>query len=119
MRALKDGFAARVLNGIDGARLNGTTDAERTLPGIVNFRFDGITGEELLFSLDLAGIAVSNGSACSAGASEPSRTLLALGLTAEEAKGAVRFSFGRANTAEDAERAYTVLRDAVRRLRAL
>lgn len=119
VRALKDGFAARVLNGIDGARLNGTTDAERTLPGIVNFRFDGITGEELLFSLDLAGIAVSNGSACSAGSSEPSRTLLALGLTAEEAKGAVRFSFGRANTAEDAERAYTVLRDAVRRLRAL
>lgn len=119
VRALKDGFAARVLNGIDGARLNGTTDAERTLPGIVNFRFDGITGEELLFSLDLAGIAVSNGSACSAGSSEPSRTLLALGLTAEEAKGAVRFSFGRGNTAEDAERAYTALRDAVRRLRAL
>lgn len=116
VRVLKDAFAARVLREIAGAHVNGCTDADRTLPGIVNFRFDGVTGEELLFSLDLAGVAASNGSACSAGSSEPSRTLLALGLTPAEAKGAVRFSFGRMNTAEDADFAFACLKAAVERL---
>lgn len=117
VRALKDAFAARVIDGIEGAHVNGSTNAEKTLPGIVNFRFDGVTGEELLFSLDLAGVAASNGSACSAGSSEPSRTLLALGLTPAEAKGAVRFSFGRINGADDAEFAFRCLKSAVERLR--
>lgn len=117
VRALKDAFAARVIDGIEGAHVNGSTNAEKTLPGIVNFRFDGVTGEELLFSLDLAGVAASNGSACSAGSSEPSRTLLALGLTPAEAKGAVRFSFGRINGADDAEFAFCCLKSAVERLR--
>ena len=117
IRALKDGFAARVLEGIPGARLHGTLDAARSLPGIVNFGFDGITGEELLFSLDLEGVCASNGSACSAGSSAPSRTLLAMGLTAAEARGAVRFSFGRTNTADDAAAAFAALERTVMRLR--
>ena len=117
IRALKDGFAARVLEGIPGARLHGTLDAARSLPGIVNFGFDGITGEELLFSLDLEGVCASNGSACSAGSSAPSRTLLAMGLTAAEARGAVRFSFGRTNTADDAAAAFAALERTVARLR--
>ena len=105
------------LGGISGARLNGTLDKESSLPGIVNFLFDGITGEELLFSLDLSGISASNGSACSAGSSEPSRTLVAMGVSPSEAKGAVRFSFGRANTEEDVSSAYDALFAAVNRLR--
>ena len=117
IRALKDGFAARVLEGIPGARLHGTLDAARSLPGIVNFGFDRITGEELLFSLDLEGVCASNGSACSAGSSAPSRTLLAMGLTAAEARGAVRFSFGRTNTADDAAAAFAALERTVARLR--
>ena len=117
VRALKDAFAKRVLKDIDGAVLHGTLDEGRSLPGIVNFGFAGVTGEELLFSLDLAGIAASNGSACSAGSTEPSRTLLAMGLTPAEAKGAVRFSFGRGNTPEDAEVAFAALKSIVERLR--
>ena len=117
VRGLKEGFARRVLGGISGARLNGALDKESSLPGIVNFLFDGITGEELLFSLDLSGISASNGSACSAGSSEPSRTLVAMGVSPSEAKGAVRFSFGRANTEEDVSSAYDALFAAVNRLR--
>lgn len=117
VRGLKEGFARRVLGGISGARLNGTLDKESSLPGIVNFLFDGITGEELLFSLDLSGISASNGSACSAGSSEPSRTLVAMGVSPSDAKGAVRFSFGRANTEEDVSSAYDALFAAVNRLR--
>ena len=117
IRALKDGFAARVLERIPGARLHGTLDAASSLPGIVNFGFDGITGEELLFSLDLEGVCASNGSACSAGSSAPSRTLLAMGLTAAEARGAVRFSFGRTNTADDVAAAFAALERTVARLR--
>ena len=119
VRALKDAFAARVLRDIPGAVLHGSLDAERTLPGIVNFGFEGITGEELLFSLDLDGLCVSNGSACSAGSAEPSRTLMAMGLSAAEAKGAVRFSFGVMNGKEDAEAAFVILKRAVERLRGL
>ena len=117
VRGLKERFARRVLGGISGARLNGALDKESSLPGIVNFLFDGITGEELLFSLDLSGISASNGSACSAGSSEPSRTLVAMGVSPSEAKGAVRFSFGRANTEEDVSSAYDALFAAVNRLR--
>lgn len=117
VRALKDAFAKRVLQDIDGAVLHGTLDEKRSLPGIVNLGFEGVTGEELLFSLDLAGIAASNGSACSAGSAEPSRTLIAMGLTPAKAKGAVRFSFGRGNTPEDADAAFAALKSITERLR--
>ena len=118
VRALKESFVRRVREGISGVCIHGTLDAERTLPGIVNLGFDGVTGEEILFSLDLAGVAASNGSACSAGSSAPSRTLLAMGLSPAEAKGAVRFSFGRGNTEDDAEEAFAALKSIVERLRA-
>ena len=118
VRALKESFVRRVREGISGVCIHGTLDAERTLPGIVNLGFDGVTGEEILFSLDLAGVAASNGSACSAGSSAPSRTLLAMGLSPAEAKGAVRFSFGRGNTEDDAEEASVALKSIVERLRA-
>ena len=118
VRALKESFVRRVREGISGVCIHGTLDAERTLPGIVNLGFDGVTGEEILFSLDLAGVAASNGSACSAGSSAPSRTLLAMGLSPAEAKGAVRFSFGRGNTEADAEEASAALKSIVERLRA-
>lgn len=118
VRALKESFVRRVREGIPGVCVHGTLDAERTLPGIVNLGFDGVTGEEILFSLDLAGVAASNGSACSAGSTAPSRTLLAMGLSPAEAKGAVRFSFGRGNTEDDAKEASAALKSIVERLRA-
>ena len=65
-----------------------------------NIRFDGIDSEPLLIALDLKGFAVSSGSACSSGATEPSHVLAAIGLTREQARSSVRFSLGRSNTEE-------------------
>ncbi|MCR4904049.1 MAG: cysteine desulfurase [Butyrivibrio sp.] len=71
------------------------------LPGTANITFGGITGESLLIALDQQGICASAGSACSAGAIEPSHVLMAMGLSAKEASRTLRFSFGRCNTKED------------------
>ena len=70
-----------------------------------------------MFSLDLAGIAVSSGSACSSGSLEPSHVLLALGLPEGLAHGSIRFSFGKHNTVEEVDYAVDVLKQAVERLR--
>jgi len=73
------------------------------LPGTVNLGFSGLDGSVLVQALDLAGVAASTGSACQAGATEPSHVLQAMGLPEEVAVGAVRFSFGRLNSAEQVE----------------
>jgi len=73
------------------------------LPGIVNIVLDGVTGESLLHLLDLKGICVSTSSACRAGRDMPSHVLMALGLTSRQARSAIRISYGRYNTLNDAE----------------
>jgi cysteine desulfurase len=73
------------------------------LPGTLNVSFAGAEGEAILLYLDLAGIAVSTGSACASGSLDPSHVLLALGLQAEQAHGSIRISLGRDNTKEDAD----------------
>ncbi len=113
--ALRDMFIKRVESGIAGAHLNG--DREMRLPSNVNFSFDGCRGDEIAFCLDLEGVAVSTGSACSSGATSPSHVLLAMGLSEEEAKSSVRFTFGRDNTEEEAEEAYKKLSLVVDRIR--
>ena len=82
-------------------RVNG--DIEKRLPGTVNLRFDGVSGESLMNLLDLDGVCVSTSSACNSGKDIPSHVLLALGLSEEQAKSSIRISYGRYNTQEEVE----------------
>jgi cysteine desulfurase len=88
------------------------------LPNTLNVRFPGVRGEALVAALDLAGVAVSSGSACAAGAGEPSHVLLAMGYDADRARDGVRFSVGRTNTPDDVTRIVEATGQAVRRIRA-
>ena len=114
--ALRDRFIDRVIKEVPFVKLNGAK-GEKRLPANADFSFEFIEGESILFSLDLAGIAVSSGSACSSGSLEPSHVLLALGLPEELAHGSIRFSFGKHNTAEEVDYAVDALKQAVNRLR--
>jgi len=112
---LRDAFLKRVLTEIEGARLNG--DAKLRLPSNANISFKGCAGENILFLLDLNGVAVSTGSACSAGAVSPSHVLTAMGLPPERVNSAVRFSFGKYNTEEEVESVVGVLKTVINRIR--
>jgi cysteine desulfurase len=106
----------RGLLAIPGARRNG--DGPR-VPNTVNVSFDGIEAESLLMALDLAGVAVSTGAACAAGAVEPSHVLRAMGLPPERVQGSLRFSLGRSNTAREVEIAGDAVAAAVEKQRAM
>ena len=115
--SVRDHFIARVLNEIPYVKLNG--HPKDRLPNNANFSFRYVEGESLLFSLDLAGIAVSSGSACSSGSLEPSHVLLAMGLPEGLAHGSIRFSFGKENTIQEADYAVDRLKEIIVKLRAL
>lgn len=115
--ALRERFVDEVLSDISGVKLNG--DREKRLPLNADFSFEGVNGEALLYNLDLAGIAASNGSACSSGTVEPSHVLSAIGLSAKEASSSVRFTFGKNNTEEEVDFAAKTLKTCVERLRNL
>ncbi len=99
--ALRDRLEQGILARVAGAHVNGA-GAPR-VGNTSNIRFDGIDSEPLLIALDLKGFAVSSGSACSSGATEPSHVLAAIGLTREQARSSVRFSLGRSNTEEQVD----------------
>jgi cysteine desulfurase len=101
--------------GVDGIIVN--SDLENGYGGILNLTFDGVEGEALLLSLDLDGIAVSTGSACSTGQVTPSRVLTSIGLTPEQAQSSIRFSVGRFNTPEEIDFAAAKVIEHVNRLR--
>ena len=113
--SLRDRFIDRVLLEVPFVKLNGPR--QNRLPANADFSFKFIEGESILFCLDLAGISVSSGSACSSGSLEPSHVLLALGLPEELAHGSIRFSFGKHNTIEEVDYAVETIKDAVKRLR--
>ena len=115
--ALRDRIIGSVLEQIPGTRLNG--HATERLPNNANFSFTGVEGEPILLGLDVAGIAASSGSACSSGSLEPSHVLLALGQSAETARGSLRLTLGRDNTDEEVDYLLGVLVDLVQRLRQL
>ena len=115
--SLRDRFIARVQKEIPFVKLNG--HPKNRLPSNAYFSFRYVEGESLLFSLDLAGIAVSSGSACSSGSLEPSHVLLATGMSEGLAHGSLRFSFGRENTAEDVDYTVDKLKEIVVKLRNL
>jgi cysteine desulfurase len=89
------------------------------VPNTTNIYFDHIEGEALVIALDLKGLAVSTGAACSSGAIEPSHVLTAMGLRAERARASIRFSLGKQNTEEEVEFALALVPDTVARLREL
>lgn len=113
--SLRDHFIDRVLAEVPFVKLNGPR--QNRLPANADFSFKFIEGESILFSLDLAGICVSSGSACSSGSLEPSHVLLSLGLPEELAHGSIRFSFGKHNTMEEVDYAVETIKSAVKRLR--
>lgn len=117
VRALRDEFEELVTSRIDDIVLNG--DAEHRLPHLSNISFRFIEGEGLLINLDLQGVAVSTGSACSSGTLEPSPVIRALGRDDELSRGSIRFSFGKDNTEEDVKYVVDVLQRAVTNLRRL
>lgn len=117
VQSLRDRFIDRVEAEIPYVRLNG--DRVKRLPANADFSFEYIEGESILFSLDLAGIAVSSGSACSSGSLEPSHVLLAMGVEEATAHGSIRFTFGKNNTMEEVDYAVEVLKSTVERLRAM
>src|SRR5207245_10670595 len=110
-------FEELVESGISDIVFNG--NRERRLPHLSNISFRFIEGEGLLIHLDLQGVAVSTGSACSSGTLEPSPVIRALGRDEELARGAIRFSFGKDNTEEEVDYAVAALSTAVESLRAL
>ncbi len=115
--ALRDRIVEQVLARVPGSRLNG--HPTQRLPNNANFSFSGVEGEPILLGLDMAGIAASSGSACSSGSLEPSHVLLALGQSAEVARGSLRLTLGKDNTEEQVDYLLDVLVDLVERLRQL
>jgi cysteine desulfurase len=116
-RRLRDRFESEVTRRIDEIRFNG--NSELRLPHLSNISFRFIEGEGLLIHLDMQGVAVSTGSACSSGTLEPSPVIRALGRNEELARGAIRFSFGKDNTDDDVDYVLEVLQLAVESLRRL
>jgi cysteine desulfurase len=115
--ALRDDFIRSVLAGVPGAVLTGHP-AER-LPSVASFCFPGTSGESVLLELERQGVVCSSGSACAAGSDEASPVLLAMGIGAEVAQTAVRFSFDSTITAAELQEAAAAVRNAVGSVRAL
>ena len=113
--ALRDRIIREVTAQVPNSQLNGHP-IER-LPNNANFSFEGVEGEAILLGLDVAGIAASSGSACSSGSLEPSHVLLALGQSAELARGSLRITLGKENTDEEVSYLLKVLVDLVAQLR--
>lgn len=122
MAALRDHLEHAILGSVESAGVNGA-DANGKIaprvPNTTNIYFDYIEGEALVIALDLKGLAVSTGAACSSGAIEPSHVLTAMGLRPDRARASIRFSLGKQNTAEDVDFAAELVPAAVERLREL
>ena len=116
-RRLRDIFETAVAERVPDIVFNG--ERAQRLPHLSNISFRYIEGEGLLISLDLQGIAVSTGSACSSGTLEPSPVIRALGRNDELARGSIRFSFGKDNTEKDVDYVLEVLLKVVEKLRHL
>jgi cysteine desulfurase len=117
LAALRDRLEAGILRGVAGTAVNGSTGAR--VPNTTNISFDRVEAESLLIALDLEGIAVSTGSACSSGTLEPSHVLKAMGFNAHRTQNSIRFSLGAANTEAEIDRVIAVLPRIVEKLRSL
>jgi cysteine desulfurase len=115
IRGLRDYLESEVTGRITGVKVNG--DPFLRVPNISNLSFEGVDGEGLLIALDLRGVAVSTGSACSSGSLEPSHVLTAIGLSREEVRGSLRFSLSQYTTREEVDYTVAALVEIVARLR--
>lgn len=117
IRRLRDRLEDEILATIPNTRLNGTPDRDRRLPNTSNLSFEFIEGENILLQLDAAGICVSTGSACNSDSHEVSAVLRAMNVPSAAARGSIRFSLGRYNTADEIDHTLKVLPGIIHRLR--
>jgi cysteine desulfurase len=117
MAAMRDRLQQGILAQVEDAGVNG--DCATRVPNTTNIRFDYIDGEAMVIALDLKGLAVSTGAACSSGALEPSHVLLAMGLRPDQARASIRFSLGKQTITEDVDQALALVPEVVTRLREL
>jgi cysteine desulfurase len=121
LASLRDQLEEGVLK-ISGTRVNGGWDGQVRVPrtaNTTNISFENVEGEALVIALDLKGVAVSGGSACHSGSTEPSHVLMAMGLDKNAARASLRFSLMKTATEADIEHVLRVVPEAVERLRAL
>jgi|SRR5579862_3135775 len=117
MAAMRDRLQQGILAQVEDAKVNG--DGAARVPNTANVRFDYLDGEAMVIALDLKGIAVSTGAACSSGAIEPSHVLVAMGLRPDEARASIRFSLGKQTVDADIDVALALVPEVVSRLREL
>jgi cysteine desulfurase len=117
MAAARDRLERELLSQVEAAGVNG--EAAPRVPNTTNIYFDYIEGEALVIALDLKGLAVSTGAACSSGAIEPSHVLTAMGLRSDRARASIRFSLGKQNREEDVDLALSLVPETLARLREL
>ena len=117
MRALRDRLEQGICATVAGTRVN--AGGAPRVPNTSNLVFEGIEGEGFVIAMDLKGVAVSTGAACSSGATERSHVLSGMGLSAEEARASIRFSLGKQNTAEEVEYVLAQVPEVVQKLREL
>ena len=117
MTAMRDRLQREILKVVDEVGVSG--DGAPRVPNTTNIHFDHIEGESLVIALDLKGLAVSTGAACSSGAIEPSHVLIAMGLRPDQARASIRFSLGKQTTEEDIDFALSLVPETVARLREL
>ena len=115
IETLRDRLEKTILHNIDLVAVNGG-GAART-PNTANLSFDCIEGEAMVIAMDLKGLSVSTGAACSSGAIEPSHVLTAMGLSPDRARGSIRFSLGKQTTDEDVDFALALVPEVLARLR--
>jgi cysteine desulfurase len=115
--ALRDHLEEGILRGVSGTAVNGSRTSR--VPNTTNISFDRVEAESLLIALDLEGVAVSTGSACSSGTLEPSHVLRAMGFPAHRTQNSLRFSLGLFSTPEEVDRVVGVLPGLVEKLRGL
>src|SRR5215831_5557903 len=117
MAAMRDRLENAILESVEGTGVNG--QGALRVPNTASIYFDHVEGEALVIALDLKGLSVSSGAACSSGAIEPSHVLLAMGLSHDRARGSLRFSLGKQTTSDDIDFAIQVIPETVARLREL
>ena len=115
--ALRDQLEKGLGEKVPHIKING--DLKKRLPNTANISFEFVEGESLLLSLDMKGVAASSGSACTSGSLEPSHVLISMGLTHEMSHGSVRFSMGKATTADDIDYIIEVMPPIVERMRSM
>jgi cysteine desulfurase len=113
--AMRDRLEQGILTQVDEAGVNG--EGATRIPNTTNLHFDHIEGEAMVIALDLKGLAVSTGAACSSGAIEPSHVLIAMGLRPNQARASIRFSLGKQTTEADIDFALALVPETVARLR--